>query len=151
MAAPEKTTNWRVLFDLNVVLDVLMRREPHFTNAARLWALAESSQIEGFLAAHSFTTLFYLYRRQSDPVGAYQAIRKLLRVFDVAGVDRQIIELACNLSWRDFEDAVQAMATSIAGCDHLVTRNPEDYTDLPMTVIQPAEFLAVWIAREAKG
>lgn len=150
MAAPEKATSWRVLFDLNVILDVLMRREPHFANAARLWALVESSQIEGYIAGYSFTTLFYLYWRQSDPEKAYQAIRKLLRVFDVASVDRRVIEIACDLAWRDFEDAVQAIAASGAGCDYLVTRNPEDYAGLQMAVIQPAEFLAVWAAREAK-
>jgi predicted nucleic acid-binding protein len=148
LADPEKTISWRVLFDLNIILDVLMRREPHFADAARLWALAESSQIEGFLTAHSFTTLFYLYRRQSDFAGAYQIIRKLLRVFDVAGIDGQIIETACDLGWRDFEDAVQAMAASGASCDYLVTRNPEDYASLPVTVIEPATFLAVWAGKE---
>ncbi len=151
MAEPEKTTSWRVLFDLNVILDVLMRRDPHFADAARLWALAESSQIEGYLAAHSFTTLFYLYRRQSDLAGAYQVIRKLLRVFEVAGIDRQIIEMACDLGWRDFEDAVQAMAARRAGCDYLVTRNPKDYASMAVIVIEPAEFLAVWAGRKGKG
>jgi predicted nucleic acid-binding protein len=143
-------TSWRVLFDLNVILDVLIRREPYFVDAARLWSLAESSQIEGFVAAHSFTTLFYLYRRQSDPARAYQAIRKLLQVFDVAGIDRQIIETACDLAWRDFEDAVQATAASRSNCDYLVTRNPEDYAGMPVIVVQPAEFLAVWAGREGK-
>jgi hypothetical protein len=33
------------LFDLNVVLDVLMRREPHFPSSARVWALAETGRI----------------------------------------------------------------------------------------------------------
>ncbi len=147
MALPEKNLKWHVLFDLNVILDVLMRREPHFSDAARLWALAETGQIDAFLAAHSFTTLFYLYRQQNDPERAYQAIRKLLRVFEVAGVDRKVIEMACDLGWRDFEDAVQAVAASGAGCNYLVTRNPGDYADAQLAVIQPADFLAVWGSR----
>ena len=147
MAMPERTAKWRVLFDLNVILDVLMRREPHFTDAARLWALAETGLVEGVIAGHSFTTLFYLYRQQSDPARAYQAIRLLLRVFEVAGVDRGVIETTCDLAWRDFEDAVQAMAAASAGCQYLVTRNPGDYGDQRLTVIQPADFLAVWAAR----
>jgi predicted nucleic acid-binding protein len=145
----EKTVSWRVLFDLNVVLDVLMRREPFFAGAARLWALAETGQIEGLVAGHSFTTLFYLYRRQSSPERAYQALRRLLRVFQVAGVDRKVIEMACDLVWRDFEDAVQATAANGAGCHYLVTRNPEDSGDQQLAVIQPADFLAVWAAKVA--
>jgi predicted nucleic acid-binding protein len=143
---PENNTKWRVLFDLNVILDVLMRREPHFANAARLWALAETNQIDGLVAAHSFTTLFYLYRRQADNQGAYQAVRSMLQVFDVAGVDRTTIENACDLAWRDFEDAVQLIAASRSVCDYLVTRNPRDYPKHDLSVVQPAEFLAVWVA-----
>jgi len=149
LATTEKPVSWRVLFDLNVVLDVLMRREPYFADAARLWALAETGQVEGFVAGHSFTTLFYLYRRQSDPERAYQALRRLLRVFRVASVDRKTIEMACDLAWRDFEDAVQATAANGAGCRYLVTRNPGDYGDQQLTVIRPADFLAVWAAKAA--
>jgi predicted nucleic acid-binding protein len=147
----EKTANWRVLFDLNVVLDVLMRREPYFADAARLWALAETGQLEGFVAGHSFTTLFYLYQRQSGPERAYQAQRRLLRVFQVASVDHEVIEMACDLAWRDFENAVQAMAANKAGCHYLMTRNPRDYGDQRLTVILPANFLAVWAAKVADG
>jgi predicted nucleic acid-binding protein len=150
LGIPEKNTKWRILFDLNVILDVLMRREPHFADAARLWALAETDQIDGVVAAHSFTTLFYLYRRQADSQKAYQAIRSMLRVFDVAEVDRVVIEKACDLAWRDFEDAVQSMAASGSNCDFLVTRNPDDYPDQSITVIQPADFLAVWAANRAE-
>ena len=147
---PQLTARWRILFDLNVILDVLMRREPYFADAARLWTLAETERIEGFIAGHSFTTLFYLYRQQNDSVRAYQAIRRLLRVFDVAGVDREVIEMACDLAWRDFEDAVQAMAANGSDCHYLVTRNPEDYAVQKPKVILPADFLAVWVAREAE-
>lgn len=147
----EKTANWRVLFDLNVVLDVLMYREPYFADAARLWALAETGQIKGFVAGHSFTTLFYLYRRQSDAERAYQALRRMLRVFQVASVDHKAVEMACDLAWRDFEDAVQATAANGAGCHYLVTRNPHDNGDQQLTVIQPADFLAVWAAKETGG
>jgi predicted nucleic acid-binding protein len=135
------------LFDLNVILDVLMRRELHFADSARLWALAETRQIEGYVAGHSFTTLFYLYRQQNDSDRAYQAIRSLLRVFEVAGVDRGVIEMACDLAWRDFEDAVQSVAASKSACHYLVTRNPGDYPDQRLAAIQPADLLAVWASR----
>jgi predicted nucleic acid-binding protein len=147
LATSEPAAGRRVLFDLNVVLDVLMRREPHFADAARMWALAETGQIEAQIAAHSFTTLFYLYRQQNDSARAYQAIRRLLRVFGVAGVDRKVIERACDLAWKDFEDVVQAMSASGSGCHYLVTRNPEDYVVQNLAVMLPADFLAVWAAR----
>jgi predicted nucleic acid-binding protein len=138
---------WRVLFDLNVIVDVLMRREPHFVDSARLWALVETGQIEGFVAGHSVTTLFYLYRQQNDLTRVYQALRLLLRVFEVAGVDGEVVKSACDLGWGDFEDAVQAMAAIGVGCQYLVTRNPGDYARSNLTIMKPAEFLAVWAVR----
>lgn len=143
-----KPANWRVLFDLNVLLDVLMQREPHFGNAARLWALAETGQIEGVVAGHSFTTLFYLYRQQYDLPRAYQAILSLLKVFNVASVDRQALEMACDQRWPDFEYAVQAMAAINSGCEYLLTRDPKGYPTQSITVIQPPDLLAVWAAGE---
>jgi len=148
LTMPNSTPKWRVLFDLNVILDVLLRREAFFKDAARLWALAETGQIEGIVAAHSFTTLFYLYGHQEDGQSAYRAIRSLLRVFDVAGVDRKVIENACDLGWPDFEDAVQAVAAKGSTCDYLVTRNPEDYKERNLPVILPADFLAVWVSKQ---
>jgi predicted nucleic acid-binding protein len=146
--SPVKPDKWRVLFDLNIVLDVLIKREPHYPNSARLWSLSENGQIEGILAGHSFTTLFYLYRKQQDTKKAYWAIRKLLQVFSVAPLDGQIIEQACNLAWGDFEDAVQAAAASQSGCHYLVTRDPKGYGPQPITVMRPAELLAVWAASQ---
>jgi len=148
---PINSDKWRVLFDLNVILDVLLRRELFFPDAARLWALAETGHIEGVVAAHSFTTLFYLYQHQVDRQSAYRAIRSMLRVFDVAGVDRDVIVKACDLGWRDFEDAVQSMAAIGSTCDYLITRNPEDYQERNLTVIRPADFLAVWATNQFDG
>jgi predicted nucleic acid-binding protein len=138
---------WRVLFDLNVLLDVLMNREPFVADSARLWALAETGQIQGFVAGHSLTTLFYLYRRQNSIEKVYQVLRKILQIFDVAIIDRNVIESAIDLNWRDFEDAVQAMSAEEVGCDYLVTRDPDDFQDQQMTIIQPADFLAVWSSK----
>jgi hypothetical protein len=148
----ENSTKWRVLFDLNVILDVLMHGGgPNFADAARLWVLAETHQIDGLVATHSITTLFCLYRRQTGNQGSYQAIRSLLWVYDVAGLDRKAIEKACDLGWRDFEYAIQLMAVSGSACDYLVTRNPVDYPDQDLMVVQPAQFLAVWASNQPGG
>ena len=68
-----------------------------------------------------------------------------------AFLKKNTFEKACDLAWRDFEDAVQLMAASESACDYLVTRNPGDYPDQNLTVVQPAEFLAVWAANQSSG
>ena len=43
-----------VLVDTNVLLDVLMRREPHYRASAYVWTLAERGEIAAFISAISF-------------------------------------------------------------------------------------------------
>jgi hypothetical protein len=49
-----------VLFDLNILLDVLQVRAEYYDFSARLLANAEMGQLQGWLASHTVTTLFYL-------------------------------------------------------------------------------------------
>jgi len=133
----------RALFDVNVILDVLAYREPFYQDSAELWGLIERGQIAGFLAAHSITTIFYLYSQHVSRQAASLSIEKLLKVFRVAAVDQPVIETALKYGWVDFEDAVQMAAASAADCAYLVTRNPEDFKPSPVQTIQPADFLAI--------
>lgn len=136
----ESSPKLRVLFDLNVVLDVLAQRQPHYPDAARVWVYVESGQMEGLLAAHSVTTLFYLLRRQLGLSQAKVALHDVLRVFQVAPVDQEVIRAALILDWNDFEDAVQATAAVAAGAAYLITRNEADFAGSPVPAIHPANF-----------
>jgi predicted nucleic acid-binding protein len=147
LETPDNPQRWQVLVDLNLLLDVFMNREPFVGDAASIWSLVETGQIKGFVAGHSLTTLFYLFRRQSSIEDAYQIIQQMVRVFEVTCIDRKVISQALDLKWRDFEDAVQAISAIESGCDYLITRNPQDYRNSLISVIQPADFLAVWSSR----
>ena len=47
----------RVLFDVNVVLDVLLDRRPQTDASAAAWAGVETGAAKGLLAAHAVTTI----------------------------------------------------------------------------------------------
>lgn len=133
----------RVLIDLNVVLDVLQFRQPHFRHSSVILALAESGTIQGLLAAHSWTTLFYLYSRSQSASVARVRLTELLQFLEVAAVDQTVIEQALNLPYDDYEDAVQMMAAVRGKADYLVTRNVRDFDSGPLPVLQPAELIAL--------
>ena len=132
-----------VLVDLNVVLDMLQRREPHYADSAAVLAHAERGTVRGWLAAHSWTTLFYLYARDQASDQARVYLTDLLQFLSVAPVDQAVIEQALNLPYTDFEDAVQMMLAVRAGADYLLTRNVQDFKAGPLPVLQPAELLAL--------
>jgi predicted nucleic acid-binding protein len=134
----------RVLFDVNVILDVLLDRKPFADDSSAAWATVENGDAEGYLSAHSITTLHYLNAKAVGAKMAAETTEALLSVFEVAPVDEAVLRSAIALGWKDFEDAVAATGARRARCDAVVTRNPRDFKGAPIKVLTPAEAVA-WI------
>lgn len=133
----------KVLFDLNIILDVLQEREPFYESSAQLLAYAETGKIQGFIAPHSQTALFYLIQKGQTSAHAKVTITNLLQILKVAPIDQSTIEQALSLPYKDFEDAVQMMTAVQCKADYLVTRNVKDFKPAPLSVIQPSELLVL--------
>lgn len=131
----------KVMIDLNVILDVLQKRDPFYETSAALLAATETGHVEGYIAAHSVTTLFYLIQKGKSPSEARATITNLLQFLKIGIVDQTTIEQALNLDYRDFEDAVQMMSAVQCKVDCLITRNIKDYQTALLPVVQPVDFL----------
>ena len=134
----------RVLLDVNVVLDVLLDRRPFAAAAASVWSAVEDGRAVGLLSAHAVTTLHYLNAREAGVRVARETTEALLSVFEVAAVDRTVLDAALALGWKDFEDAVTAAAARRARCEALVTRNARDFKGSPVRVLTTPE-AAAWL------
>ena len=130
-----------VLIDLNIVLDVLQKREPFYLASASLLAAVETGQVVGYLAAHSVTTLFYLVQKGISKAEARAVLTNLLQFLKIAPVNQATIEQALNLDFRDFEDAVQMISAVQCKVNFLITRNVKDFQPALLPVIQPVDFL----------
>lgn len=130
----------RVLFDTNVVLDVLLARQPFVGVASKLFGLVEHSQIEGLLCATTITTVDYFLMQAMPRPDAHQALRKLLTLFEIAPVNRAVLEEALKSKLTDFEDAVLDQAGRLAGAEVVVTRNQKDFRHAFLRVLGSNEF-----------
>lgn len=130
-----------ILIDLNILLDVLQKREPFYENSASVLALIESDIVKGYISAHSVTILYYLFQKGRSSADAKAAITNLLQFLIVAPINQETIEQALNLEIKDFEDAVQMIAAIQCKVDCLVTRNTKDYQTILLPVMEPVEFL----------
>ncbi len=72
----------KILFDTNVILDVLLDREPFAEDAAYLLSKVERSEIIGFLCATTITTIHYLITKSNGSKEAIQHIQALLSLFE---------------------------------------------------------------------
>jgi predicted nucleic acid-binding protein len=127
----------RLLFDANIVLDVLLDRRPHAEASAAAWAAVEAGQAEGLLAAHAVTTIHYLVRKETGAAKARSIVGAILRVFGVAAVDGAVVREALQLPCSDFEDAVTAAAARLGGCDYIVTRDPRGFRGSQVRTVTP--------------
>jgi predicted nucleic acid-binding protein len=134
----------RFLLDVNVVLDVLLDREPHAAAACALWGALEIRGKSGVVAAHGVTTVHYLLARKLGRVKAGWAIERLLSIFAVAPVDAAVLRAAMALDWPDFEDAVTASAGAAARCQAIVTRDARGFREPPLPAVDAAAALA-WL------
>ncbi len=132
----------KVLVDTNVVLDVLLARRPFVAASAAVLGLIEQSRLEGLLCATTLTTIDYLLAQAMPRPAARQAVRKLLALFEIAPVNRAVLEEALRGKVTDFEDAVLDQAGRLAGADLIVTRNLADFRLASLKALGPDELLA---------
>jgi predicted nucleic acid-binding protein len=97
------------------------------------------------------TTLDYLLSQSSSEDESRSAIRRLLSLFEIAAVNRVVLEVASESPMRDFEDAVLAKSASHAGADRIVTRNTSDFLESPVVAVDPSEFSAQFPFGELAG
>lgn len=129
------------LVDTNVILDVLLKREPHFAASAAVMASIEMGHFQGGLCATTVTTIHYLAERSLGAKESRNKIAQLLKLFDVAAVNRAVLEQSVISKFTDYEDAVLHEAAMIAGLDCIITRNTKDFGKAKIPVYSPSQFL----------
>jgi predicted nucleic acid-binding protein len=130
----------RVLFDTDVVLDLLLDRLPHSSVTARLFSKVEFGEIFGYLCATTVTTIHYLALKALGSARSRKEMKKLLSLFDVAPVNRVVLEGALGSRFKDFEDAVVHEAAHQVSAHAIVTRNIRDFKRSTIPVYSPGEF-----------
>jgi predicted nucleic acid-binding protein len=130
-----------ILLDTNVVLDILLNRQPWYTNAALIYGLAQQNFIRAYISASAITDIFYIAQKEQGKNAAKEAIKRLLKVFYPATVTDKNIYQALELEWEDFEDSVQFIVGKGLSADFIVTRNTKDFTSSSIAAVTPDQFL----------
>ncbi|GAB6887037.1 PIN domain-containing protein [Desulfothermus okinawensis JCM 13304] len=131
----------RVLFDTNIILDVLLDREPFTEPAAMLMSKVERSELQGYISAITLTTIYYLLSKNLGKSKARRYIKLILSLFEIAPVTRIVLEDALNSEFADYEDGVVYQSAIHSGVEFIITRNVKDYKKSSIPVCEPLEFI----------
>lgn len=131
----------KILLDTNIILDIALKREPHFTNSATVFSLIEQYGIEAFISATSINDIYYIARKEKGNEAARAFITELTKVVSIAGINKHTVLNALQSDIADFEDALQNFAAMDTNCDYIITRNKPDFRNANLTVLTPMEFI----------
>ncbi len=132
----------KVTVDINVLLDVFQKREPHYPASARVLAMVQQGEVTGVFPAHGFTTLYYLVRKHASRPDAEAAMDDVLKHFEVGNLEAAGWARARSIPMPDFEDAVVAVVAEETASEFIITRNTGDFAHSPVPAITPVEFLS---------
>jgi predicted nucleic acid-binding protein len=130
-----------IFIDTDVCLDLLAKREPHYSYAATLFTLADKGELKLFVSSLSFSNLNYLLSRQNSMAEARRILSKFKVLVQVLPVDDKVIELALNSKFKDFEDAIQYFTAIESGITILLTRNIKDFKKAEIPVQTPELYI----------
>ena len=136
----------KLLIDTNIVLDVLLKREPFYQDAVKVMNMAQYNDVREYISASAVTDIYYIaYRQIKDRTLVLELIKRLLMVVSVAAVSEWEIRNAMKTGWKDFEDAVQYSVAFLNEMDGLITRNPKDYEEADINIWSPEQVLREYV------
>lgn len=130
-----------LMLDTNVILDILLKREPFFYDSFLTAVNIDENGDAGIISASAVTDLFYVIKKSIGTVKAREAISNLKEFFTVASVESDDIDKAVTSGVFDFEDALVSVISKKYNADYIITRNKADFGASPVPAISPKEFL----------
>lgn len=130
--------------DTNIVIDVLIDREPFSKYGQQLFDLGYKEEIKLYISALSYATIYYYIKKSCSSHEKTIAILKQLEQFiETTDVTKAMVHIALNSDFKDFEDAVQYYSAHSKKMDAIITRNPKDFKNSKLIVLSPEEALAM--------
>ena len=133
----------KVLFDTNIILDIALKRIPHYEASSKLFELIDLGLIEAYITGSSITDIYYIARKEKGRSITLKFLLELIQIVPVLGVDHDIIFQALQSDFSDFEDAVQVFSAGINNLEYIITRNKKDFVGSQVEILSPEEAITI--------
>ncbi len=131
----------KVFFDSDVILDVILKRLPHFEPSQQVLSLAESGLLSGHTSSLIIANCYDIIWHIKDHKSALKAVSKLRVFLNILPFTDKGISQSLSSESKDFEDALEYFICINNGINNLITRNISDYRKLQINALSPKDFL----------
>ena len=70
--------------------------------------LCKDPEAKGYISTLTYANMMYIMRKQMTPEQIEDVFRKLKLIFEIVDFSSVVLEMAVNMKWKDFEDAIQS-------------------------------------------
>lgn len=138
----------KIFIEANILVTVLNKEYPLYSNAARVLSLADSKQYTLVTTSICLAIAFYFAEKKHGTTQARKKIAELAAHFEIAYCGAEEVEKAIkDKRVHDFEDGVEYYAALHTGCTCIVTENKEDFYFSLMDVLDAEQLLRKYIIR----
>ncbi len=134
-----------ILFDTNIILDILEKRQPFYEASKSVLEECISNDIHGCIALHSVSNIYYILRKHYSATDRRKLLLDLLDLLQVAGTDHEHVKNALQREgFSDFEDCLQDECAKQIHADYIVTRNITDFSTSDIPAVTPENMLKIF-------
>lgn len=131
-----------ILIDANIILDVFFQRSPFYEKSLQILQYCENGRVEGFVSAHSVTTMWYVLRHEFSLEERRKMFKLVFSWCRIASVGQgELLSALDRNDFSDFEDCVQDECASSVHAQYIITRNKKDFAHSKIPALLPAEFI----------
>ncbi len=130
-----------LFMDTNIVLDLLANRMPFYTEAAKLFSMADKKKLKLSISSLCLADIHYILSGQNPEMEVRKILRNFKVLVKVLSLDDKITDLALNSDFKDFEYAIQYFTAIENDQDVIITRNQPDFKESKIPVLTAGEFI----------
>lgn len=132
----------RVFADANILVSVLNKEYPLYTNTARIISLADNKKFTVFTSPVCLAIAFYFSEKKSGTELAKRKITFLASKLSITNIGKKEVEQSlANKKINDFEDGMQYYAALENKCTVIITEDTDDYYYSSIEVLKAEDFL----------
>ena len=133
----------RAFVDTNFVLDLLLQREPFFSDASSLFSMADNERVILSVSSLTLAKSHYIITKGGlSPVKAKSVISDLKLLLTILPLNDRVLTLALNdQTFSDFEDGIQYFTALENDQDLIISRNLKDFKASQIPVMNSHSFI----------
>ncbi|GHV64207.1 PIN domain-containing protein [Bacteroidia bacterium] len=141
----------RIFIDTNVLLDLLLKREPHYASTALVfdWAVNhKNDDVVILISGQSIINAHYILKRFAKEEIVRAVLNQICMTSEIMDLNKDVLIKSFASAFGDFEDATQYVCAMNANSDVILTNNGKHFKNSVIQIMNADEFLAVVSAKK---